>query len=51
VAALRGSSQTDKVIGVAGNASFDDCAVNRTWKRSTGYYVINVGYRAECFVS
>ncbi len=52
VAALaRRLVETDKVIGVAGNASFDDCTVNRDYWKRTGYYVINVGYRAECFAS
>jgi branched-chain amino acid transport system substrate-binding protein len=43
--------ESDKVVGVAGNTSFAECAVNaRYWKR-VGMYIINAGVPGECFTS
>jgi branched-chain amino acid transport system substrate-binding protein len=43
--------ESDQVVGVAGSASLEECAVNRDYWKRTGYNVINAGYQDECFAS
>jgi branched-chain amino acid transport system substrate-binding protein len=43
--------ESDKVVGVAGNTSFAECAVNRNYWKRQGFYIINAGVPGECFTS
>jgi branched-chain amino acid transport system substrate-binding protein len=43
--------ESDKVVGVAGNTSFAECAVNRNYWKQQGFYIINAGVPGECFTS
>jgi branched-chain amino acid transport system substrate-binding protein len=43
--------ESDKVVGVAGNTSFAECAVNRNYWKRQGYNIINAGVPGECFTS
>ncbi len=41
--------QTDKVVGIVGNTSIIECAVNHTYYEQTGYNVIASGIAPECY--
>ena len=41
--------QTDKVVGIVGNTSIIECAVNHKYYEKKGYYVIIAGVPGECF--
>jgi branched-chain amino acid transport system substrate-binding protein len=43
--------ESDKVVGVAGNTSFAECAVNRNYWARQGFNIINAGVPGECFTS
>jgi branched-chain amino acid transport system substrate-binding protein len=41
--------ESDKVVGVVGNTSLIECAVNHKYYESKGFYVILAGVPGECF--
>jgi branched-chain amino acid transport system substrate-binding protein len=41
--------QSDKVLGLVGNTSIIECAVNHTYYEQMGYYVIASGIAPECY--
>jgi branched-chain amino acid transport system substrate-binding protein len=43
--------ESDKVVGVVGNTSLIECAVNAKYYKQTGHYVIGAGVPGECFGS
>jgi branched-chain amino acid transport system substrate-binding protein len=43
--------ESDKVVGVVGNTSLIECAINNKYYKSKGYYVIGAGVPGECFNS
>lgn len=43
--------ESDKVVGVAGNTSFAECAVNAKYWKQQNIYIINAGVPGECFAS
>jgi branched-chain amino acid transport system substrate-binding protein len=43
--------ESDKVVGVAGNTSFAECAVNAKYWKRVGMNIINAGVPGECFTS
>jgi branched-chain amino acid transport system substrate-binding protein len=43
--------ESDKVVGVVGNTSFAECAVNRNYWKRQRFYIINAGVPGECFAS
>ena len=50
VAALaRKLIETDKVLGIVGNTSILDCAVNHTYYEDQGFYTVNSGIAIECY--
>ena len=43
--------ESDKVVGVVGNTSLIECAINAKYYKAKGYYVIGAGVPGECFGS
>ena len=43
--------ESDKVVGVVGNTSLIECAINAKYYKQKGYYVIGAGVPGECFGS
>ena len=43
--------QTDKVEGIVGNTSIIDCAVNGSYYKSKGFYIIDSGIASQCYGS
>jgi len=43
--------ESDKVVGLVGNTSLIDCAVNHKYYESQGFYVINSGIAPECYTT
>jgi branched-chain amino acid transport system substrate-binding protein len=41
--------QTDKVVGIVGNTSIIECAVNHKYYEQQGFYVIDSGIAPECY--
>jgi branched-chain amino acid transport system substrate-binding protein len=41
--------ETEKVVGVVGNTSLIECAVNHTYYEQKGFYVVNSGIAPECY--
>jgi branched-chain amino acid transport system substrate-binding protein len=41
--------ESDNVVGMVGNTSLIDCAVNHTYYEAKGFYVINAGIAPECY--
>jgi branched-chain amino acid transport system substrate-binding protein len=41
--------ETDKVVGIVGNTSIIECAINHKYYESKGYYVIGSGIAPECY--
>jgi branched-chain amino acid transport system substrate-binding protein len=41
--------ETDKVLGIVGNTSIIECAVNHEYYEQQGYYVIGSGIAPECY--
>jgi branched-chain amino acid transport system substrate-binding protein len=41
--------QSDKVLGIVGNTSLIECAVNHTYYEKQGYYIIDSGIAPECY--
>ncbi len=41
--------ETDKVLGIVGNTSIIECAVNHQYYEQQGYYVIGSGIAPECY--
>lgn len=41
--------QTEHVLGIVGNTSIIDCAVNHKYYESEGFYIIDSGIAAECY--
>jgi branched-chain amino acid transport system substrate-binding protein len=41
--------QTDKVVGIVGNTSIIECAVNHKYYEQQGYYIIDSGIAPECY--
>jgi branched-chain amino acid transport system substrate-binding protein len=43
--------ESDKVVGVVGNTSLIECAINAKYYKQVGHYVIGAGVPGECFGS
>jgi branched-chain amino acid transport system substrate-binding protein len=43
--------QTDHVDGIVGNTSIIDCAVNGSYYKSKGFYIIDSGIASQCYGS
>lgn len=43
--------QTDHVVGIVGNTSIIECAVDDSYWQSLGYYIIDSGIASECYSS
>jgi branched-chain amino acid transport system substrate-binding protein len=43
--------QTDHVLGIVGNTSIIECAVDNAYWKSLGYYIIDSGIASECYSS
>jgi len=41
--------QSEKVLGIVGNTSIIECAVNHTYYEKQGYYIIGSGIAPECY--
>jgi branched-chain amino acid transport system substrate-binding protein len=41
--------ETDKVLGIVGNISIIECAVNHKYYESKGFYIITAGIAPECY--
>jgi len=41
--------QTDKVVGIVGNTSIIECAVNHKYYESQGFFIIDSGIAPECY--
>jgi len=41
--------ETEKVVGIVGNISLIECAVNHGYYEKQGFYVINAGIAPECY--
>jgi branched-chain amino acid transport system substrate-binding protein len=41
--------QSDKVLGIVGNTSIIECAVNHKYYEQQGYYIIDSGIAPECY--
>ena len=41
--------ETDKVVGIVGNTSIIECAVNHKYYESKGFYIIDSGIAPECY--
>jgi branched-chain amino acid transport system substrate-binding protein len=41
--------QSDKVLGIVGNTSIIECAVNHKYYEQQGYYIIGSGIAPECY--
>jgi branched-chain amino acid transport system substrate-binding protein len=41
--------ETEKVLGIVGNTSIIECAVNHSYYEQNGYYVIGSGIAPECY--
>jgi branched-chain amino acid transport system substrate-binding protein len=41
--------ETEHVLGIVGNTSIIDCAVNHKYYESKGFYIIDSGIAAECY--
>jgi branched-chain amino acid transport system substrate-binding protein len=41
--------ESDKVLGIVGNTSIIECAVNHRYYEQQGFYVINSGIAPECY--
>jgi branched-chain amino acid transport system substrate-binding protein len=41
--------QSDKVLGIVGNTSLIECAVNHTYYEKQGFYIIDSGIAPECY--
>lgn len=41
--------ETEKVVGIVGNISLIECAVNHAYYEKQGFYVINAGIAPECY--
>jgi branched-chain amino acid transport system substrate-binding protein len=41
--------QTDKVVGIVGNTSIIECAVNHKYYEQQGYFIIDSGIAPECY--
>jgi branched-chain amino acid transport system substrate-binding protein len=41
--------ETEKVVGVVGNTSLIECAVNHTYYEQKGFFVVNSGIAPECY--
>jgi branched-chain amino acid transport system substrate-binding protein len=41
--------ETDKVVGIVGNTSIIECAVNHKYYEAKGFYVIGSGIAPECY--
>jgi branched-chain amino acid transport system substrate-binding protein len=41
--------QTDKVVGIVGNTSIIECAVNHKYYESAGFFIIDSGIAPECY--
>ena len=41
--------QTDKVVGIVGNTSIIECAVNHKYYEQQGFYIIDSGIAPECY--
>jgi branched-chain amino acid transport system substrate-binding protein len=48
-AAAKKLIETDKVLGLVGNTSIIECAVNHEYYEQQGYYVIGSGIAPECY--
>src|SRR5262245_59856976 len=48
-AAARKLIETDKVLGIVGNTSIIECAVNHTYYEQQGFYTIGSGIAPECY--
>jgi branched-chain amino acid transport system substrate-binding protein len=43
--------QSDKVMGIVGNTSIIDCAINGNYYKAHGYYIIDSGIASQCYSS
>ncbi len=43
--------QTDHVLGIVGNTSIIECAVDNSYWKSHGYFIIDSGIASECYSS
>jgi branched-chain amino acid transport system substrate-binding protein len=41
--------ETEKVVGIVGNTSLIECAVNHTYYEQRGYFVVDSGIAPECY--
>jgi branched-chain amino acid transport system substrate-binding protein len=41
--------ETEKVVGIVGNTSLIECAVNHAYYEKQGFYVVNSGIAPECY--
>lgn len=41
--------ESDKVLGIVGNTSIIDCAVNHSYYEQQGFYIIDSGIAPECY--
>jgi branched-chain amino acid transport system substrate-binding protein len=41
--------ETEKVLGIVGNTSLIECAVNHTYYEQRGYFVVDSGIAPECY--
>jgi branched-chain amino acid transport system substrate-binding protein len=41
--------ETEKVLGIVGNTSLIECAVNHTYYEQRGYFVVHSGIAPECY--
>ncbi|HEY7223622.1 MAG TPA: ABC transporter substrate-binding protein [Micromonosporaceae bacterium] len=48
-AAAKKLIETDKVLGIVGNTSIIECAVNHTYYEQQGFYIIDSGIAPECY--
>jgi branched-chain amino acid transport system substrate-binding protein len=48
-AAAKKLIETDKVLGLVGNTSIIECAINHRYYEQQGYYVIGSGIAPECY--
>ena len=48
-AAAKKLVETEKVVGIVGNTSIIECAVNHKYYEAKGYYVIGSGIAPECY--
>jgi branched-chain amino acid transport system substrate-binding protein len=41
--------ETEKVVGIVGNTSLIECAVNHTYYEKQGFYIVDSGIAPECY--